>query len=196
MFHRKFFYIPVDHFGDGRAKYYYPTLSRMEAVLDGIRQSPWGGFMDATAFVGDRHYTQHIVFQSRPYITISNLELKDMSGTREPSLAVLDEIAPGKHAVAIGSIFMVDILSQLAGSGELGNSVLHAIAAATRERTAYELTFGAPGTTPAVFEANTHSSIALEVPAVFPGFDRGKSDMGGLYALGFPFAAGTDGAMG
>jgi hypothetical protein len=167
----------------------------IEAALWDLRQPPWGGILEAKVLAGDYNYTRHIVVAGG-WDVISNLEVKELRGDRETSPALLDEFAPHQHLFGVGSVFMLDALSKLAGAGGLDDRVLHAIAAATREGVVYEISFRRDKV-PQVVDTSTWISVALCVPPAFPGYNRDEQDRrAGPDALGFPWAAGTDGAMG
>jgi hypothetical protein len=194
---RKFFYIPVNHFVDGQARFHYPTLPQLERVIETIRWPPWGGILDAQILTGDFNYTKKIRLKDGLWSVTSNLEVKDLLGGRKPGPAILAEITPKRNIVGLGSIFFVDMLSKLAGKGAVDDSILHAIAAATREGVVYGVSFaGVPGN-PELTDTKTHKKIALSVQDEFPGFNQDDSDLrAGPDALGAFVGAGMDGAMG
>ncbi len=157
----------------------------IEAALWDLRQPPWGAILEAKVFTGDYNYTKHIVV-SGGWDVISNLEVKKLRGNRETSPVLLDELAPHQHLFGVGSVFMLDAMSKLAGAGGLDDRVFHAIAAATREGVVYEISFQ-QDKIPQVVEAATGTPVALCVPPVFPGYNRDESDRrAGPDALGFP----------
>lgn len=191
---RRFFYIPIDHFKQGKVWYFYPTADKIDAVLMVLRQPPWGGILNAKVLTGDYFFTRHITTSHRGLWDImTNLELKELLNGKKASPEILEKIAKDQHVVGVGSVFFVDALSKLAGAGELSESIIHGIAAATEQAKVYELFFE-NGKEPVVMDLRTNTRLELSIPKAFPGYNREEIPV--HERPDFIIGAGMDGAMG
>lgn len=138
-FNRRFFYIPIQHFSEHGIRYFYPPYATVNKALCSLTYVPWGTALDAVVIAGTAEPLNRIEILDSRWTIFSEHELHDMG---YPNPAILNQIAPNKHLVAVGSLFFLNGLHILRGYEDMSNQLLYAIGAATGDNVIYEMLAG------------------------------------------------------